>query len=627
MLRMIPLLILLCVLNVPAALPAAPIHRAATSGDLDELDRILASGVQVDLPHEVSGLTPWQMASMHGRAEAEDLLAKAGADIKRPFPEPAEVIDRALKGVTATGPGFAILVARDGKVLYERGVGMADLKENKPITPQTIFRIGSVTKQFAAAAILIAEQDGKLEVTDTLDKYYPGFPRGDKITLHHLLTHTSGIHSFTSTPGFMEQVTKPAIPESLIASFRDLPPDFAPGASHMYCNSGYVLLGEIAGKVEGMPYYELLRTRVFTKEGMSHTGAHRPELDLPEQARGYSEGNAKGSWKPARDWHMSQAAGAGEIYSTVGDLFRWNEALFAGRVLSPESLKKAHTPLKDRADAPKDGKGETYAYGWVVGERRGLRSIWHNGGLDGFTSELRRFPDQNLTVVVLSNSAHAIGGFQVSGLADLAARQFLWREMKPQPSYRAQKLAEGTKLEDYVGTFDLSTLGVMRFRIERGKLRCKLAAQQWGNIAPDGKDVFVEPDVDARFVFHRDAKGKVTSLELKQYGTVLKGARFEEAKEGTATRAHLQELAGSYQFGLTSFNIRVHPRSLTLLGKLGEQPEFAYHPVLGAPDRVFCKSIRVELEFKRDKDGKVNEFVLHQNGLMLAGQKMKAGAE
>ncbi|QIF00285.1 serine hydrolase [Roseimicrobium sp. ORNL1] len=612
-------------LCLAAACPllAAPIHTAAAGGNLTQIERLLSKGADVNAPHEVSGLTPWQMARMHGRDEAAELLAKKGADTKREFPTPEEIMDRALKNsVKSDGPGFAILVSRDGKVLYERGFGMEDMEAKKPITLETTFRIGSVTKQFTATAVLLSEEDGKLKVTDTVAKFYPGFPRGDKMTLHQLLTHTSGIYNFTALPDFMKDVTKPMTSAQVIASFRDVFPNFEPGSAHMYSNSGYFLLGDIVEKTQGRTYVALLKERVFDKEGMKSTGAHRPDLGLAHEARGYApkdEKDGKAGWKPAVNWHMSQAGGAGELYSTVGDLYRWNEAIYHGRVLRPESQKKAFTPLKDYPDAPKklEASDGNYAYGWVVGDVRGLNSIWHNGGLNGFTSELRRFPDQNVTVVVLSNSASPIGGFTAASVAELAARQFLWREMQPQPCFSEQTLAEGTKLEDYVGTFDFSVLGVMRFRVERGRLQAKLADQRWGDVGPAGKDIFREPDVDANFEFKRDEKGGVSSVTLKQRGTVISGNRFAEPKEGEMTRAALNELTGRYQLASQTFEMKLSPRGSFLLGKLGEQPDFAYYPMAEKKDHVFCKAIRVELEFKREKDGKVQTLVLHQNGIAM----------
>lgn len=621
------LFLFLAVASLPS-LPAAPIHTAASRGNITQIEKLLSDGADVNAPHEVSGLTPWQVARMHGRDEAAELLAKKGADTKREFPKPEDILDRALKSsVKSDGPGFAILVSRDGKVLYERGFGMEDIEAKKPITPDTTFRIGSVTKQFTATAVLLSEEDGKLKVTDTLAKFYAGFPRGDKMTLHQLLTHTSGLYNFTALPGFMKEVTKSKTAEQVIATFRDVFPNFEPGSSHMYCNSGYFLLGDIVEKAQGRSYVALLKERVFDKEGMKSTDAHRPDPGLAHEARGYAPNDKKDGktgWKPAIDWHMSQAGGAGELYSTVGDLYRWNEAIYHGRVLRPESQKKAFTPLKDYSDAPKklEAFDGNYAYGWVVAEVRGLKSIWHNGGLDGFTSELRRFPDQNVTVVVLSNSASPIGGFTAAGVAELAARQFLWREMQPQPCFREEALAEGTKLDDYVGTFDFSVLGVMRFRVERGRLQAKLADQRWGDVGPAGKDIFREPDVDANFEFKRDEKGAVSSVTLKQRGAVPSGNRFTEPKEGEMTRDALHELTGKYQLGTQIFEMKLSPRGSFLLGKLGEQSDFAYYPMAEKKDHVFCKAIRVELEFKREKDGRVQTLVLHQNGMAMPFAKV-----
>ena len=308
----------------------------------------------------------------------------------------------------------------------------------KPITPETIFRIGSITKQFTATAILLCEEDGKLGTKDTLEKFFPGFPRGEKIMLHHLLTHTSGIKSYTELPDFMSHVTEPRTPEQMIARFRDAPPDFEPGTDWSYCNSGYFLLGEIAGRAAGRPYAELLRDRVFTPSGMAHTGVHRPGLNLPDEAQGYERGGAR--WKPAVNWHMSQAGGAGEIYSTVGDLFRWNEAIFNGRALQPASLAKAHTPVNVEGSSVMGGMGKSYGYGWLVGEKRGLKTIGHNGGLNGFSSEIQRYPDQKVTIVALANTVTPTGVMNPDAALNIAARMFLWEQMKPQPCVRETPL-------------------------------------------------------------------------------------------------------------------------------------------------------------------------------------------
>ncbi|HEY2572880.1 MAG TPA: serine hydrolase domain-containing protein, partial [Verrucomicrobiaceae bacterium] len=418
---------------------------------------------------------------------------------------------------------------------------------------------------------------------------------------------------------FMKHVTENQTPEQMIARFRDLPPNFEPGAGWAYCNSGYFLLGEIAGQAAGKPYGELLRERVFASAGMTHTGRHRPGLNLPDEARGYSRSGDQ--WKPSVDWNMSQAGGAGEIYSTVGDLFRWNEAIFNGKALSDASLKKAHTPVNVQGSSELGGMGKDYGYGWVIGEKRGLKAIWHNGGLDGFSSELLRFPGLKVTIAALANTMTPASGMSPNEAIDLAARLFLWQDMKPQPCVHETSLPDGVKLADYSGTFDFITVGVMRFCEKDGRLQGKLAAQQWGDLQPAGKDIFREPGVDATFEFQRDDKGAITKVKLLQHGFNIAGARYVELKEGKLEPAKLAELAGTYDLGIGKFVLRVKQKGGALAGHLGEQPEFDFVPVESGQDHLFSHAIRVDLEFKRNGEGEITEMILHQNGLNLPGKR------
>jgi CubicO group peptidase (beta-lactamase class C family) len=616
-------MVLLPGLRAIGAATGRELYVAASQGDLTALEKLIAGKPDLNAADPLSGLTAWQASRMHGRDEASALLAKAGADTSRPIPPPAETLDRVMRANTQpNAPGLALLVARDGRIVFEKGYGLANIRDKRPVTPETIFRIGSVTKQFTATAILLCEEDGKLRTEDTLDKFFPGFPRGDKITLHHLLTHTSGIRSFTELPDFMLHVTESRTPEQMIARFRDAAPAFEPGTDWSYCNSGYFLLGEIAGQAAGRPYAELLRDRVFTPAGMTRTGVHRPGLNLPDEAQGYSRAGA--GWEPAVDWHMSQAGGAGEIYSTVGDLFRWNEAIFTGKALRETSLKKAHTPVNMESKSPLGGMGKSYGYGWLITEKRGLKTISHNGGLDGFSSEILRFPEQKVTIVALANTMTPSGLMVPDEALNLAARLFLWEQMKPQPCVRDTPLPEGVKLGDYTGAFDFGGLGVMRFRDNKGKLQGKLAAQAWGDLRSSGTDRFGNEAVDATFEFQRDATGKVASVKLVQRGMTLAGKRFGEPKEGKMEPDKLAELAGTFDLGIGKFILRTKGAASGLAGHLGGQPELDFFPVDGAKDRFFSRAIRAELEFKRDAEGKVTDMILHQNGMALPGKKVAA---
>ena len=177
---------------------------------------------------------------------------------------PSELAERRLReSAKSELPGVAVLVARDGRILFQGGYGLADVEGKTPITPETKFRIGSVTKQFTAAAILRLAEEGKLALTDSLAKYFPELPNAQKITLRHLLTHTSGLHGYTEKPGFHAGVTKPITPANLIASLRADPPDFPPGTNFRYSNSGYFVLGEIVAKVSGQSLADYLRIAFF----------------------------------------------------------------------------------------------------------------------------------------------------------------------------------------------------------------------------------------------------------------------------------------------------------------------------------------------------------------------------
>ena len=341
---------------------------------------------------------------------------------------PSEKADALLSGLIHTNdPGLAVLVAQDGKTLFEKGYGLADVEHHVPVIPQTTFRIGSITKQFTASAILKLQEEGKLSVNDKLSKYIPDFPRGDEVTLRQLLTHTSGIRDyFYEQRDLDSQLTNAITTETIINEMKKYPYDFDPGTKWHYSNSGYLLLGYIVEKVSGQSYGDFLRENFFQPLGMTNTGVYRAHLGLPHEALGYilrpsaltwiiwgsGVGLGKNHFKPALNWDMSWAFGCGALYSTVEDLYRWNEGVFNGRVLDAASLKAAFTPVKmmpfwERAAWAilSNDTDMGYGFGCVVCRRHGLREIWHNGGLDGFRSCLLRVPDEKFTVVVLANVA------------------------------------------------------------------------------------------------------------------------------------------------------------------------------------------------------------------------------
>lgn len=306
--------------------------------------------------------------------------------------------------VAAIGEGWGegyrfngyIHVATDDGVLYSRGFGLANAETGAPNTADTSFRTGSVTKQFTAAAIMLLEQDGKLSVRDSIRKHVPDYPApaGDQITIHHLLTHTSGIPNYTTFPELMDSRARAHTVAEMLATFSERPLEFAPGEQFRYSNSGYAVLGAIIEAVSGRTYGEFLRDRLFVPAGLKNTVVG-DAADAPDRAIGYQT-NDEGVAEPAAPVDMSVPYAAGAVRSTAADLVRWSQAL--EKILTPTSLQQMYTPTPPSV---KDGSG--YGYGWLIttGEET---VIHHNGGIDGFLTSYVRVPTRGLVIVVWTNN-------------------------------------------------------------------------------------------------------------------------------------------------------------------------------------------------------------------------------
>src|SRR5690348_14997391 len=240
----------------------------------------------------------------------------------------------------------SVLVAQDGKVLLDKGYGFANLEWDVPNTPTTKFRLGSITKQFTAASILLLEERGKLKVEDPVKKYMPDAPAAwDKITIFHVLTHTSGIPSFTSFPDYESREAQAMTPEKLVEWFRDKPLEFEPGTKWNYSNSGYILLGYLIEKISGQPYSQFVQKNIFTPLGMKDSGYDSNKAIIPHRDSGYTP-NEKGELQNAGYIDMTIPLSAGALYSTTLDLLKWEQSLFVGKLISASSLQKMITPFK-----------------------------------------------------------------------------------------------------------------------------------------------------------------------------------------------------------------------------------------------------------------------------------------
>jgi CubicO group peptidase (beta-lactamase class C family) len=304
-----------------------------------------------------------------------------------PAPDPASQF-REILGTDFNG---SALVSRDGDILFAEGIGMADDAHGIPNTPETRFRLGSVTKQFTAMAVLMLASQGLLKTTDPVCDYVDTCPEGwNVVTIEHLLSHSSGIANFTDQPGF--DPMKAATPADTVASVADIPLGFEPGASFAYSNTGYVLLGMVVERASGLDYETFLEQRIFEPLGMANSGYEHG--DTPGLAVGYAS-----AFEEADALDMSVPYAAGGLYSTVLDLQRWGDALDAHTLVDAAAMQRFVTPLADKTDQ----EGFGYAYGVNVGDDEGRRVAWHEGVINGFSTYLAWYPDDGLTIALLTN--------------------------------------------------------------------------------------------------------------------------------------------------------------------------------------------------------------------------------
>jgi CubicO group peptidase (beta-lactamase class C family) len=295
-------------------------------------------------------------------------------------------------------PAVSIAVARGGEMLVAKGYGFADLENRVRATDSTVYRIGSITKQFTAAAIMQLAERGKLSLDDELTKWIPDWPTyGQHITIRHLLNHTSGIHNYTSVPRWRTAMALDLPHDSLLAFVRGDTLDFAPGTAWRYSNTGYYLLGVIVEKASGESYPDYVRTHLFEPLGLTQTSYCETAPLIPHRARGYSP-SGKGEFVNSAQISMTQPFAAGSLCSTVRDLVAWTRGLQSGKVVSADSYRQMTTPIPLA-----NGKPQRYGFGLGVGTLGTHRSVSHNGGINGFTSQMGSYPDDSLIVVVLTN--------------------------------------------------------------------------------------------------------------------------------------------------------------------------------------------------------------------------------
>jgi CubicO group peptidase (beta-lactamase class C family) len=404
----------------------------------------------------------------------------------------------------------SVLVARSSEVILSQGCGMANYELDVPNTPETIFRIASITKQFTALAIVQLQEQGLLNIRETISKYLPNYPEtGKNITIHHLLTHTSGIPNYTSFPDYLETMMLPSPVEKTIAKFKDLPLEFQPGEKFSYSNSGYTLLTYILEKVTGKSYETYLQEHIFHPLGMQNTGYDRHSLILKNRAAGYTADS--NGLQNAMYIDLSVISGAGGLYSTVEDLYLWDRALYTEKLVSQSSLDRIFTADKNE-----------YGYGWVVSTAFNRKQVWHNGGINGFRTSIMRFIDDGVCAIVLSNNDTVPVEIICQDLAAI-----VFGEKYELPKERVAIEVDSQIYDLYVGEYELTPEFIITITKEDRKLFARATGQDKLEIYPESPTKYFCKVVDAQISFVRDDRGCVSQLILHQLGREIPGKRIK----------------------------------------------------------------------------------------------------
>jgi CubicO group peptidase (beta-lactamase class C family) len=526
-------------------------------------------------------------------------------------PDATELESNLAKRLPADGPGIVVLVARDGKLLFSQSYGLADREKKITTTPETRFRIGSVTKQFTAAAILFLAQENRLTIEDSLTTYFPQYPGGDRIRLHHLLAHTSGLHNYTSHPDFIMRVSRPISKTALVSRFQNHPSDFPPGEQFHYSNANYVLLGQIVEMVSGISLGDYLQRHVFGPLNMRNTGVWINSNPPNHAAKGYSFINYL--LQPAINWDMTWTGGAGELYSTTGDLWLWTEALHGGRILGSDVLRNMVTEvtvLKNETLA-RHGMGLYHSQvGW-------LPVIGHTGGLHGYRSFVMWFPNQKVSVVVLSNSMPSPPGMGSEDILYIAARAFLSSEM----AARAPKVDPSVDPKTYVrylGRYDYRP-GVLEITEGNGHLFAQLPGQHKFEIFPYRANAFFFKDIDEGLVFNLDVTGDVVSVTHNRNGHTFTGLKISIQDSPFVSTPVLDAIVGRYRYGSVSV-LSIARRGDQFYAQLTGQAEVPIYPK--SAYEFYWTEIPASIEFIRNPDGMVTGAIHHQDGAKFTVRKL-----
>jgi D-alanyl-D-alanine carboxypeptidase len=402
-------------------------------------------------------------------------------------------------------PGAAVIAVKDGRVVFRKGYGVANMELNVPIGPEMVFRLASITKQFTAAAVMMLVEQRKLSLQDDITKFFPDYPTGGKrITVENLLTHTSGIRDYLEKL-WPQRMREDFRPERLIDLFKNDGLEFEPGTRDSYSNSNYVLLGVIIEKLSGKEYGRFIEENIFKPLGMKHSYYERVQEIIPDRVYGYAR--AGGGFVDAAYVSMPQLYAAGGLCSSVDDLALWDAASYSDKLLKRTSWERLFTPYKLA-----NGEASAYASGWAISQFEGQTIASHTGGIPGFTTYVLRMPRDHVYVAILSNdrTAEVQPEYVAKRLAAIAIG-------KPITEPKIIKL-DTRLLDEYVGQYQEGAGDVTTVRREGDRLFAQSAGDPEVELFPTSEETFLVKAYDARISFVKGSQGDVTGMTVSVGG-------------------------------------------------------------------------------------------------------------
>lgn len=434
-----------------------------------------------------------------------------------PKPTQKQEMEAFVRGHLAAGNFMgAVLVARGDEVLFQGGYGKANLELDVPNTPETVFRVGSVTKQFTAAAILQLQDRGRLNVNDKLDQYLPDAPHAGEVTLSQLLTHSSGIADLREIGegSHGDELRRAHTADELISQAAGQPLEFTPGTRYKYCNVCYLMLGRIIEKVSGQSYSDYLSEHIFQPAGMTSTGVDEAHSVTPHRASGYNWDG--GTYRNSEFIDMSNTGAAGILYSTVGDMYKWDRALYSDMLLSAAAREAFFSPRVSM------GKGQSSAFGWVIVSTPEHTLAEKSGQVNGFVAFVIRDPTTQIYVVALSNVENPAAQDVAQGLAAIAYGEPYDMPGKPQAVQ-----IDLAVLEKYVGSYQVKPDMVFTIAIEAGHPIATVPNQPKFEIFPTSETDFYAKIGDIKLHFEVGADGAVTGVVIHEGGQEVHAAKVK----------------------------------------------------------------------------------------------------